>query len=247
MSKKTDHLHYWKSLWSSGKNVPKKAAGNPKFVFSFFIIMAISSAGVWAPWAFEINLSPACSHETIVDDSAHNIDSKIKVDENSGVLQPGLSGFGSGNIASTGDVKSYKSSSVINSCDETEQNKAVLFPGFAIFMFNLGLLGGIAFEFFARQGPQKYHELDFDKVKINELRINEFGGFFIWLFAFILSFYGLKEPTTQSIAPLLGSLLSLALWVFTNYDKTEFQQPEPEPSNIEAGNEQQELQGDGLK
>ena len=75
-----------------------------------------------------------------------------------------------------GDLNLIKS--LNQSCGYINSLPIILFQGFAIFMFNLGLLGGIAFEFFVGQSPKKYEDLNFDEMKINKMRMNEFAGFF---------------------------------------------------------------------
>lgn len=47
---------HWGELFFYIIKVPFLVIKNPKFVFPFLIIMLISSSGVWAPWAFEIDL-----------------------------------------------------------------------------------------------------------------------------------------------------------------------------------------------
>ncbi|SBS27241.1 hypothetical protein MSP8887_00584 [Marinomonas spartinae] len=247
---KNNFFDHWKLILNSGLKVPGRAFSNPKFVFSFLVIMVISSAGVWAPWAFDINLSSVCYVEK-------------KDLENNDLIQDGK-------ILNT---KPYKLNAKDNELHEIESYKEplpsklevlkdacayvseipiILFQGFAIFMFNLGLLGGIAFEFFINQGLQRYQELKFDDEKINKLRLNEFAGFFVWVVAFVFSFYGLKEPTTTSYLSILGSFLALSLWICCNFNKAVFEHSKPNPENIEAGgvfgeDTESELEGDGLK
>ncbi|WP_413698552.1 hypothetical protein ACLKMH_12965 [Psychromonas sp. KJ10-10] len=246
-------MHYWKTLKKTVKAVPGKSLCNPKFVFSFLIIMLISSSGVWAPWAFNIDLSSVCNTEV----ESFNDLSLYKYNEKNSVELGGYF-IGIGETTSTSISQPINDLNLIkslnDSCQYISSLPIILFQGFAIFMFNLGLLGGIAFEFFVGQGPKKYEDLNFDEKEINKMRINEFAGFFAWLLAFVLSFYGLKEPTTTSVLSLFGSVISVSLWICTNYNKAQFQEPEPNPENIEAGandntsnDEQSNLSGENLE
>jgi len=257
VTQKAGDFYYWSVLRDMAKGVPKKALCNPKFVFSFFIIMSISSAGVWAPWAFEIDLSSVCN--TTIGTTKET--SSVKTYTENNTLELGSAFVGWGDVKTeppSPDTQNPQravslslTESLKQSCAHISSLPIILFQGFAIFMFNLGLLGGIAFEFFVGQGPKKYEQLDFDELKINKMRTNEFAGFFAWLVAFVLSFYGLKEPTTTSILSILGSFIAISLWICTNYNKTEFKQSPPKPSNIEAGGDgvgnETELTGAGLQ
>tara|TARA_Y100000310_G_scaffold103220_1_gene101485 strand:- start:6069 stop:6728 length:660 start_codon:yes stop_codon:yes gene_type:complete len=218
---------YWLKLIKAGWSVPGKAFRNPKFVFSFFVIMIISSAGIWAPWAFDINLSSVCNDPILLD-------SETKASKaNEGALL-------------------HNQKVLEESCAYVSRQSTILFQGFTIFMFNVGILGGVAFDSFVNQGIKKYEKLDFDKNKIDDLRMNEFAGFFFWVIAFILSFDGLKHPVDISCFALIGTFISISLWICVNYSKTEFNQPIPDPNNIEAnskGNKSTdvELEGSGLE
>lgn len=223
MSDNKSFLYFWERLFNAGRSVPGRSFSNPKFVFSFLVIMSISSSGVWAPAAFDIDLSPDCElkSNTPANTSSSSIDQKKQ-----------------------SVVKSQKV--IIDTCTTKTIESYNFFQGFPVFMFNLGLLGGIAFEFFVRQGPNKYDDLDMNQDEIDVHRMSEFAGFFIWVLAFILSFFGLKEPVSTSSLALIGSFLSVSLWICSNFNKAEFSQEEPDASNIEAGTDDSELEGSGL-
>ncbi|MGF1720334.1 hypothetical protein L4D20_09890 [Vibrio kyushuensis] len=234
---------YWKRLRRNIKNVPRKSIENPKFVFSFFIIMVISSAGVWVPWAFNLELSSVCNvnnEELVLEYDNFLKKEKIDVGPYRAVL------FEKTDLTSV-DVSQLKLS-IISACDYIGSLPVTLFQGFAVFMFNLGILGGIAFDFFMTQGPKKYERNDLTQDKLNEERVNDFAGFSAWIIAFILSFYGLISPTSFSLLSLLGALISVSLWICVNHNKAEFKQPKANPGNIVAESDNTKpLAGGGLK
>ncbi len=230
---------HWKTLRKEFLDVPGKAFSNPKFVFSFLVIMFISSAGVWAPWAFSINLAAVC-HDNLLKSKEEVVSVATKGSPTAGDLAAGNPVTDSPTAANS----SYSSSKeIINSenyaalklsCEYVSKKPINLFQGFAIFMLNVGLLGGVAFDFFIKQGPRKYEELDYDPNKIDKMRVNEYAGFFAWVVAFVLSFDGLKHPVELSVFALFGTFISLSLWVCINFSKAEFETPEEDPNNIEA-------------
>ncbi|WP_435237536.1 hypothetical protein ACR30L_08250 [Psychromonas sp. PT13] len=241
--------NYWLCLRKECLKVPFKAVKNPKFVFSFLIIMIISSGGIWAPWAFSLDLSSACNSEVNV------VNNNVQVQSENIELAGYYFNWGAtvtSTATSTYNISTLKES-LENSCEFISSLPVVLFQGFAIFMFNLGILGGIAFEFFVKLGPDKYDELETDHC-INKNRTNEFAGYFAWLIAFVLSFYGLKEPTTTSYLAMIGSFIAISLWIITNYDKADFKDRPVSPGNIEAAgsrssskSSKEKLPGEGLK
>ena len=120
------YFKYWFLLWNFLLSVIYEVIQNPKFIFSFLVIMLISSAGIWAPWLYSLDLSPVC--ETIVPTNA------VITTTSGGVIHSDKI------VESVNVVCLY-----ISSLDIT------LFQNFSLFMFNLGLLGGIAAEFFIQK------------------------------------------------------------------------------------------------
>ncbi|CAH1534110.1 conserved membrane hypothetical protein [Vibrio rotiferianus] len=240
---KNNKICYWRRLKGNVLGVPKKSIENPKFVFSFFIIMVISSAGVWVPWAFSLELSSVCniSQESLVLKE----DSFIKKRElELGVYKAVL--FEKSNTTHLDSTKLKES--IYLACDYISSLPVTLFQGFAVFMFNLGILGGIAFDFFMTQGPKKYEKNDLTPDKLNEERVNDFAGFSAWIVAFILSFYGLTAPTSFSFFTLVGTVIAVSLWICVNHNKADFRQPKTNPGNIVAENDNiKPLAGGGLK
>ncbi|EBH0345249.1 hypothetical protein FJ746_09600 [Salmonella enterica] len=202
---KIDEKGYFKYLfllWNFFLSVIYEVFQNPKFIFSFLVIMLISSAGIWAPWLYSLDLSPVC--ETIVPTNA------IVTTTSGGIIHSDKI------VESVNVVCLY-----ISSLDIT------LFQNFSLFMFNLGLLGGIAAEFFIQKkdNTECEEKISFNNLETDESsdsRVKEYAGFFLWVVAFILSFFALKNPTGDSPQVFWGGLLSIALWIFTNIRKKEY-------------------------
>ncbi len=220
---------YWFLLWNFCITVIYEVIKNPKFIFSFLVIMLISSAGIWAPWLYSLDISPVC--ETAVPTGSY-------VTTPSGVI-----------VDSTKIVESVN---IV--CLYLSSLEITLFQNFSLFMFNLGLLGGIAAEFFIQK--KDGFELD-DGISSNELtngkgsdsRVKEYAAFFLWVVAFILSFFALKNPTGDSSQVIWGGVLSIILWVCTNIRKKEYRVGAIN-SNTFAGGEvldDSKLQGVGLE
>jgi len=190
-----DYWIHWIRLGVYIKNVPKSTIKNPKFIFSMLVIMSISSSGVWIPWFFNIDLSMVCNLDVdkklAEDVFAHQIDSFIFAKE------------------------TFK-----NSCEYVKGLDARLLQNFSIFMFNLGILGGIAAEYFIRS---KVENRNFkDEIQQDEYHVKEYAGFFCWFIALILSFTGLREPMGDSFNVIIASLLSISLWICTNFKRKEY-------------------------
>ncbi|MCG9684856.1 hypothetical protein L1D31_20210 [Vibrio sp. Isolate23] len=185
---------YWGELLFGMLKIPFLVIKNPKFVFPFIIIMLISSAGVWAPWAFKIDLSGVCNTNV---NEVHVLNNE--------------------NLKSI-SVERFKVAFDI-SCDYVKSMDIILMQSFSLFMFNVGILGGIAAEFVLRTKVENERErTDSEKVK-------EYAAFLFWLLAFILSFYGLKEPSESSTMVNIATWLSVSLWICTNYHKKEYEIP----------------------
>lgn len=222
------YFKYWFLLWNFLVSVIYETIKNPKFIFSFLVIMMISSAGIWAPWLYGIDLSPVCN---------------TKVPSSAVIKNP----FG-------GDIYAEEiKGSISIACSFISSQEITLIQNFSLFMFNLGLLGGIASEFFIQkknnsdcQGDSEVNEFLQDKIKDD--RIKEYGAFFLWVIAFILSFFALKNPTGASSEVIWGCFLSIILWVFTNLGKKEYRVNDIDPNNAVGGEEVffDKLQGDGL-
>lgn len=186
------YFKYWFLLWNFFISVIYEMFQNPKFIFSFLVIMLISSAGIWAPWAFSIDLSPVCN-TVVLSDAKHTIPNSVEVTPD--------------NIKNSVNIPcSYLASS---------SQEIKLFQNFSVFMFNLGLLGSIAAEFFIQKRK------DVSGVE-DDGRVKEYAGFFIWVITFTLSFYALKNPTGDTFQVILAGFLSIFLWVFTNIRKKEY-------------------------
>ncbi|ELY4034037.1 hypothetical protein ACI1AH_002772 [Cronobacter sakazakii] len=222
------YFKHWFLLWNFLVCVIYETIRNPKFIFSFLVIMVISSAGIWAPWLYKIDLSPVCN-TIIPSDAVINISSGKKI------------------LAE--DIRA----SVSIVCSFTSSQKITLIQNFSLFMFNLGLLGGIAAEFFIQKKNSSECEGDNEQsgtMKDNQSddRIKEYGGFFLWVIAFILSFFALKNPTGASLEVIWGGGLSIMLWVFTNLRKKEYEVNDMDPSNAVGGKDVDpgKLKGAGL-
>ncbi|HAS6220677.1 TPA: hypothetical protein RQJ75_003496 [Vibrio vulnificus] len=235
---------YWKKLSKNIKSVPGKSIENPKFVFAFLIIMAISSAGIWVPWAFNLELSSVCNikpDSLVLKDDFFSEKYTAEIGSYQATLYEKTNSI-------SHDANKLKES-IDYACKYVGGLPVTLFQGFAVFMFNLGILGGIAFDFFVTQGPKRQERNNLTEEKMNEERVNEFAGFFTWIVAFVLSFYGLTSPTNFDCLTFLGALISVSLWVCVNYNKAEFKQPKPTPGNITAEgiDSNENLSGEGLK
>jgi len=196
------YFKYWFLLWNFLLSVIYEVIQNPKFIFSFLVIMLISSAGIWAPWLYSLDLSPVC--ETIVPTNA------VITTTSGGVIHSDKI------IESVNVVCLY-----ISSLDIT------LFQNFSLFMFNLGLLGGIAAEFFIQKKDDSECEKNISSDDLltddgSDSRVKEYAAFFLWVVAFILSFFALKNPTGDSPQVFWGGVLSIFLWIFTNIRKKEY-------------------------
>ncbi|ORM68447.1 hypothetical protein [Pantoea rwandensis] len=196
------YFKYWFLLWNFLLSVIYEVVQNPKFIFSFLVIMLISSAGIWAPWLYSLDLSPVC--ETIVPTNT------IITTTSGGIIQSDKI------VESVNVVCLY-----ISSLDIT------LFQNFSLFMFNLGLLGGIAAEFFIQKKDSSECEKNIISDDLlnddgSDSRVKEYAAFFLWVVAFILSFFALKNPTGDSPQVFWGGVLSIFLWIFTNIRKKEY-------------------------
>lgn len=211
------YCKHWFLLWNFFLSVVYEMFQNPKFIFSFLVIMLISSAGIWAPWAFSIDLSPVCN-TVVLPDAKFTTPNSVEL-----------------TASSIKDSLRISCSYLASSSQEIK-----LFQNFSIFMFNLGLLGSIAAEFFIQKRKDISGAEDDGRVK-------EYAGFFIWVITFTLSFYALKNPTGDTFQVIIAGYLSILLWVFTNIRKKEYIfQTDPElvlggKSVIDT-----ELRGEGL-
>lgn len=222
------YFTHWFLLWNFLVSVIYETIRNPKFIFSFLVIMVISSAGIWAPWLYKIDLSPVCN--TIVPSNA-------------------VISVSSGKNIPAEDIRA----SVNIVCSFTSSQKITLIQNFSLFMFNLGLLGGIAAEFFIQKKNSSVCEdgneqSETTNDKQSDDRIKEYGAFFLWVIAFILSFFALKNPTGASPEVIWGGVLSIMLWVFTNLRKKEYKVNDMDPSNAVGGKDvdPSKLKGEGL-
>lgn len=222
------YFKHWFLLWNFLVSVIYETIRNPKFIFSFLVIMIISSAGIWAPWLYKIDLSPVCN--TIVPSDA-------------------VIGVPSGGNINAEDIRA----SVIIACSFTSSQEITLIQNFSLFMFNLGLLGGIAAEFFIQKKNSSECEDDTKQGETtkddkSDDRIKEYGAFFLWVIAFILSFFALKNPTGASPEVIWGCLLSIMLWIFTNLRKKEYKVNDLDPSNAVGGKDvdPNKIKGAGL-
>ncbi|QQK71686.1 hypothetical protein HG702_09320 [Pectobacterium versatile] len=209
------YFKYWFLLWNFFVSVVYETIKNPKFIFSFLVIMIISSAGIWAPWLYGIDLSSVCN-TTVPSDAA------IKIV--------------SGEVIHS--EKIIDSFSIV--CSFTSYQEITLIQNFSLFMFNLGLLGGIAAEFFIQKKSNNECKDSIEKNEAtnyeeNDDRIKEYGAFFLWIIAFILSFFALTNPTGASPEVILGCFLSIMLWVFTNLRKKEYKVNDVDPNSIVGG------------
>lgn len=221
------YFKYWFLLWNFLLSVIYEVIQNPKFIFSFLVIMLISSAGIWAPWLYSLDLSPVC--ETIVPKNA------IITTTSGGIIHSDKI------VESVNVVCLY-----ISSLDIT------LFQNFSLFMFNLGLLGGIAAEFFIQKKDNSECEKNISSDDLltddgSDSRVKEYAAFFLWVVAFILSFFALKNPTDDSPQVFWGGVLSIFLWIFTNIRKKEYI-VKTDANNIVGGIvlDRDKLQGMGL-
>lgn len=227
-----DALYYWAKLIGYICSVAKGALHNPNFVFSFLVIMTISSAGIWAPYLYDLNLSPVCAF------SENSISLSVSSPESSV------------NAKATDEktLPSHIGALMKRACDHVDSMPKHLFQGFSIFMFSLGILGGIAFDFFVSQRERVEQEDSLSIEESNMTRTKEFAGFFVWVMAILFSSYGLKQPTVHSSFALFGGVLAVFLWICTHHNKAPFKQKPPEPENIEAGGQKANhgLTGEGL-
>jgi hypothetical protein len=196
------YFKYWFLLWNFFLSVIYEVIQNPKFIFSFLVIMLISSAGIWAPWLYSLDLSAVC--ETIVPTNA------TLTTASRGIIH-------SNKIVESVDVVCLYISSL----------EITLFQNFSLFMFNLGLLGGIAAEFFIQKKDNSECEKNISSDDSltddgSDGRVKEYAAFFLWVIAFILSFFALKNPTGDSPQVIWGGVLSIFLWIFTNIRKKEY-------------------------
>ena len=211
----------WGELLFNLIKIPFVTIKNPKFVFPFLIIMIISSAGIWVPWAFDIDLSTVCN--TSIDADYISKVAALK-------------------DTSIGDFKS----AFLTSCNYVRYQEIVLFQSFSMFMFNVGILGGIAAEFVLVQRDSKN---DSEENKTDSSIIKEYTAFFIWIVAFILSFYALKNPSQSSSYVNLSTWLSVSLWICTNYHKKEYTLPVSNNTEAFDGGDdvtEDDLNGPGL-
>jgi hypothetical protein len=210
---------HWIRLGAYIINVPKLTIKNPKFIFSMLVIMSISSSGVWIPWFFNIDLSMVC-----------NLDVNKETSEQVFLNQ--------------GDAHLFAQETFKNSCDYVKKLDTRLLQSFSIFMFNLGILGGIAAEYFIRS---KVENRDFeDTIKLDEYHVKEYAGFFCWFIALILSFTGLREPMGDSLNVVLASWLSVSLWICTNLKRKEYTLNDAQSILGVNTDGDQKLGGDGL-
>lgn len=223
------YFKYWFLLWNFVVSIIYKTIQNPKFIFSFLVIMLISSAGIWAPWLYSLDLSPVCN--TIIPHGS----SIRKV---------------SGEVVDSAQIRA----AVNVVCAFLSSQEIFLIQNFSLFMFNLGLLGGIAAEFFInKKNDLAINERNQSKENISidskDNRVKEYGAFFLWILAFILSFFALKNPTGESPQVIWGGVISIFLWIFTNAGRKEYEVEDVHPSNILGGEvvELEKLQGEGLE
>ncbi|WP_279624360.1 hypothetical protein [Aeromonas veronii] len=111
------------------------------------------------------------------------------------------------------------------------------FQNFSVFMFNLGVLGTIATEFFFKG--------ETDSSLSDRKDLKEISALFLWVVAFVLSFDSLKNPTGFSWYVALGALLTLFLWICININKEQYKM-KPDPKNVTAENKDFTLPGSGL-
>lgn len=194
--------------------------------------MTISSAGVWAPYLYDLNLSPACAF----DQEAIKNTTKVYPSYEPSKLH-----------SKEADHPDIEKAMEI-ACFYSGEMEKKLLQGFSVFMFSLGILGGIAFDFFVSLRERMEEEGDQPIEKVNLIRTREFAGFFLWVMAILLSSYGLKEPTVNNNTVIFGSSLAIFLWICVNHNKAQFKHKPPEPKNIEAGGNEvnHDLTGEGL-
>lgn len=152
------YFKYWFLLWNFVVSIIYKTIQNPKFIFSFLVIMLISSAGIWAPWLYSLDLSPVCN--TIIPHGS----SIRKV---------------SGEVVDSAQIRA----AVNVVCAFLSSQEIFLIQNFSLFMFNLGLLGGIAAEFFInKKNDLAINERNQSKENISidskDNRVKEYGAFF---------------------------------------------------------------------
>lgn len=187
---------HWIRLFAYLRKVPKSTFKNPKFVFSTLVIMSISSSGIWIPWFFNIDLSMVCNIE-VTSDAAQRT------------------------FAKESDPVTFAQGVFSDSCNYMNHVDTKLLQNFSIFMFNLGILGGIAAEYFIRS---KFETADFDNaVMLDEYHVKEYAGYFCWFVALVLSFAGLREPMGSNVLVIIASWLSVSLWVCTNLTRKEYE------------------------
>jgi hypothetical protein len=214
-----DYWIHWIRLGAYIKNVPKLTIKNPKFIFSMLVIMSISSSGVWIPWFFNIDLSMVCNLE---------INKKIASEV----------------FFKQTDAHVFAQETFNNSCEYIKKLDTRLLQNFSIFMFNLGILGGIAAEYFIRS---KVENTDFeDTIKQDEYHVKEYAGFFCWFISLILSFTGLREPMGDSFNVVIASVLSIFLWICTNLKRKEYTLNDAQSILGGSSEDKQKLEGDGL-
>jgi len=218
-NKLKDYWIHWIRLGAYIKNVPKLTIKNPKFIFSMLVIMSISSSGVWIPWFFNIDLSMVCNLDVTKETAA-----KVFVNQTNAHV--------------------FAQETFNNSCRYVKKLDTRLLQNFSIFMFNLGILGGIAAEYFIRS---KVENRDFENtIKQDEYHVKEYAGFFCWFIALILSFTGLREPMGDSFNVVIASLLSISLWICTNLKRKEYTLNDAQSILGVSTEGVQKLEGEGL-
>lgn len=195
---KKDRWGDWRFLYKYVKDVFVHFPENPKFIFFFVMFILITGAGVWIPWAFNIDLTSVCMLE----------------EKNDHVKQ------------ALGTVCTY-----VKGLD------VAFFQNFSVFMFNLGVLGTIATEYFFKG--------ETDSSVSDGRDLKEVSALFLWVVAFVLSFDSLKNPTGFSWCVALGAILTLFLWVCININKEQYR-TKPNPENMTAEGKAYVLPGEGL-
>ncbi|TCN91477.1 hypothetical protein [Vibrio crassostreae] len=89
-------------------------------------------------------------------------------------------------------------------------SRVIRLENFSMFMYVVGVLGMLAAEFFIKGKAKDAEE---DEVKLAFLSF----CMFVWFFALILSFWGLKFPTEDSWQLKVSVWLSVSLWLSSIY------------------------------
>ncbi|WP_415892546.1 hypothetical protein ACMXYN_15085 [Neptuniibacter sp. PT8_73] len=104
-------------------------------------------------------------------------------------------------------------------CDFTSRKDVSLFQNFPVFMFNLGLLGTLAAQYYI---TEKNHQEEADDYELVKRELFKVSGLVTWFIALVLSFLALKDPSGFSYGVLISFWLTISIWATMNYSKPDF-------------------------